>query len=262
MAKQIRRGCNKEAQSRNITAERIKPMIPDANLKHKDGVVTWWLANYTDDIDKFEQVVAFKDIFMHYERENFPLRYESVKTKQQADIKIYFVQEDGLVVAGEETFMCPINLSDDVLAAAYAPYGGEWQGYVFVNDNLFWELKDGDKEDRHNLVSTLIHEIGHTFNMDHSSNPKDIMYYMEQDGQEWGDDSIGLLFNLYKDERINALKKNKSALLLFNEFKVIKNAPKARELKAEKESTSSWYVVAFILGLLTMSLWYHLMKTL
>lgn len=88
--------------------------------------------------------------------------------------------------------------------------------YVFINDGLFWTLRK-DEKGKHDLFSTLLHELGHVFNLDHSSNKKDLMYYMEEEGQTWGNDSIQLLYNIYKEERLKYIPK--SGLLLMEDYR-------------------------------------------
>lgn len=211
---EVKRSC-----TQNITtAQRIKPMIKDAKLTFINGEIKWHIGNWTNDLEKHDQVLVFKDLFRHYEFHNYPLQYNSTKTEADAFIKIYFVSKDGIIYCEDQRqFKCPFEIDHNTLAVAYAPYGGEWEGYVFINDDLFWSLKK-DEAGKHVLLETLIHELGHTHNMDHSSKPKSLMYYQEGADQVWESDCENLLWDIYKDDRHEALKKVESGKKLVAYF--------------------------------------------
>jgi hypothetical protein len=188
----VRRSCTKPVPEDNaiigeIPSARIQEMMKNAKLKFINGEIKWWVGNWTNDLEKYEQILIFKDLFRHYERENYPLQYNSTSTEAEAFIKIFFVSADGYIYREDKTkFKCPFAIDTETLAVAYAPYGGKWQGHVFINDSLFWVLKKkSGEEGKHVLIDTLIHELGHTHNMDHSTKKKSLMYYLEVDGQIW-----------------------------------------------------------------------------
>lgn len=229
--------------NKDIPLKRITRMIAKEKLAHKNGVVTWWIGNYTTDLDKYEQIVTFKDLFRFFEFENYPLRYESVKQKDEADIKIYYVSKDNRVYSDDEIFECPIKMDAETLAVAYSPYGGEWQGFVFINDDLFWTSKKTEKG-KHQLFETLQHELGHTFNLDHSTNPKCIMYYMEENGQSWSKETSKLMFDIYKEYRVEQLRKTYSGILL------MEYAMNNMVSKREVNNGLAKYVIALLIVLI------------
>lgn len=244
---EVKRSCQTQ---NSIAASRIKPMIRDARLKFTNHAVNWFVGNYTNDFEKHEQVLVLKDVFRHYEFENYPLRYNSTKEESKADIKIYFVAKDGIVYCeGDKQFKCPFEISDDTLAVAYAPYGGEWQGYVFINDNLFWDLRK-DVKGKHQLYETLVHELGHTHNIDHSTKATSIMFWEERENQTWESDCVNLLFDLYKDERLKALKKTESGIRLIafsNAYAGERN--RLYDNHTEQKNNFNWVLVLYALAI-------------
>lgn len=252
---EVKRSCTQDSP----VAARIKPMIEGAKLEFKNGIINWHIGNWTNDLEKHDQVLTFKDVFRHYEFENYPLRYNSVKSEKDAQIKIYFVNNDGWIYCeGGKKFKCPFEIDDNTLAVAYAPYGGEWDGHVFVNDNKFWSLRS-DEEGKHKLFDTLLHEFGHTHNMGHSTKPKSLMYYQEGANQVWEEDCENLLWNIYKDDRLAALKKTNSGIRLVaysNEYATTPTTPKKKpNAKARENGKPNWlgvsiYIVVVLAALI------------
>lgn len=207
----VKRSC----ETKQVAA-RLKPLARGMKLDFPNGEIKWHVANHTSDIELHEQVIIFKDLFRHYEFVNYPLRYNSTKTESEAFIKIFFVSKDNNIYCEDKRqFQCPFNMTSDILAVAYAPTGDKWDGHVFINDDLFWSLRKNEKG-KHELFETLIHELGHTHNADHSSNPKSVLYYEEGDNQTWDSECDDFLFDLYKDDRLKALKITYSGLKLMS----------------------------------------------
>lgn len=201
-------------RSCEMSSNRISQMVKGKKIDHKNGVLFYHVANWSKDSTKYEQIMTFKDLFQFYERENFPIQYRSTSNPDEAYFKIYFVSESGKVFLedGVTMFDSPVDMGSDVLAVAFAPYGGKWDGCMFINDRWYWNMKSSDKLKK-DLLPTLIHELAHNYNIDHSSNPKSLMYKEERDKQEWLLEESKLMFTIYASDRIDAVKNSHSAKL-------------------------------------------------
>lgn len=182
-----------------------KYLIQGKKVKHVNGVLKWSVGNWSTDLEKHEQVIAFKDVFRHFEFINYPLRYESTSNIKEAYFKIYFVLESGdIILEGKKKFKCPEKLESDTLAIGYAPYGGVWQGHIFINDSFFWNMKE-NSESKKLLIPTLIHEVAHCFNLDHIDEDGDLMHSVDANDQKWSDKATVAMNGLYILDRVKAV---------------------------------------------------------
>lgn len=191
----------------------MKYLIPKSKIQHKNGVAKWCIGNWSNDLEKWEQVLAFKDVFRFFEYLNYPLQYPSTSNIKEAYFKIYFVNSLGSIIDDKGNFMfkCPEPMEDETLAFAYAPSGSEYDGHIYINDNYFWSLTIG--ENKRELISTLIHEVAHSFNLAHINDKKDLMNAVEHDKQTWSNKAARRLHKLYKDDKLT--NSTKYAVALF-----------------------------------------------
>lgn len=195
--------------------DRLTVLTPGKKINHKNGVLYYHVANFTKDITKHEQIVTFKDLFQFYERENYPIQYRSTPDINEAYFKIFFVDENGYVKDenGETLTIAPVGFDDHVLATAYAPYGGRYEGHMYINDKWYWTMKATDKTKKE-ILPTLIHELAHAFNLGHSNRRSSILFHAEQPNQEWDREASDMMFKIYKDDRLDAIANSHSAKLL------------------------------------------------
>lgn len=196
-----------------------KYLMSGKKVIHTNGIAKWCIGNWSTDLEKWEQVTAFKDIFRFFEFQNYPLQYPSTSEISEAYFKIYFVDQNGIInLNSKESFKCPDKLDVKTLALGYAPYGGVWQGHIFINDYFFWNIKTND-ETKKNLIPTLIHEVAHCFNLAHVSDEKSLMYYADTGKEQvWTLDNVKAISDLYKEDRLKSIPNDLSSNYFVNKI--------------------------------------------
>lgn len=129
-----------------------------------DGKIYWHIVNFTKDQEKYKTIFAIEQAFKEWQPYFYPIIFESTDELYKAHIKIHFTTNDQNP---------PVQFRDEVLAYAFAPYGGSLQGNVYFNDEYNWA--NMHTKTHHDLFKVAVHEIGHTFNIGHSKVPEDIM---------------------------------------------------------------------------------------
>lgn len=157
----------------------------------KDGVFYWHLVNFTQDMDKFRVIHAFELVFKEHLQPHFgSLMFKSTSDPNEAHFKIMFAQN------GDNWLPEPFDLH--TLAYAYFP-GTSRTGESYFNDAYKWAMmnKSGDW----NLVKVAVHEFLHNLNLNHSDDPKDILYYlnMPENVIRFTQDTIDGIHAIYGD---------------------------------------------------------------
>jgi len=125
---------------------------PDEN-----GVIKFKIMNYSNDIHKLKTVILFNNAFGYWWAILKPIRFEPTKHTEEAQIKIWFAHPWDDIL--------PAPFKTNSLAYALPPYWGEYQGHIYINDDLDWNKMR--KENSHWLMKILVHEIGHALNIPH-----------------------------------------------------------------------------------------------
>jgi hypothetical protein len=92
----------------------------------------------------------------------------------------------------------PEAFKEESLAYGIAPYEWEHTGKIFFNEDF--DRSNMLKPDGWHIYKVAKHEILHAFNLGHSGNPKDIMYYrysMWSHGYEVSENTKSLFRSLY-----------------------------------------------------------------
>lgn len=157
----------------------------------KNGKITWHLREdrMTSDMQKLKVIVAFEKAFKHWEKVFHPIQFEPVSKKKNAQIIIGFYRN------GDKEL--PVPFEKQVLAYAFAPGFHAHASDMFFDDR--WDWSEMHKPGKINLFKVAVHEMGHTFNLGHSKDIRDIMYptYQPNDSVIITNDTIKTIMELY-----------------------------------------------------------------
>ncbi|XP_040195249.1 collagenase 3-like [Rana temporaria] len=136
--------------------------IIQTNLKWSSTIISYQIFNYTPDLPPAEVDKAIQKAFRVWS-EVTPLQFIRLQNGT-ADIKIVFgVREHG------DFF--PFDGPSGVLAHAFPP-GDHIGGDIHFDEEETWTVNVSD----YNLFSVAVHEIGHSLGLDHSGNPRALMF--------------------------------------------------------------------------------------
>jgi len=174
--------------------ENIGVIVPNKYLKPINGKFIWHVdENYlSQDMEKYKIVFAFSQAFAKWQPYLSPIVFESTGDISKAQIVIRFMTNgmQGL----------PIPFDTGVLGYTYAP-DGESLGMnadMYLNDAYKWN--DILTSDSIVLFNVVVHELGHSMNLGHSTDRTDIMYPYYQPSLEVTvtKDTQRGIYNLYK----------------------------------------------------------------
>ena len=154
----------------------------------KDGVWYWHIHNFPETMDKYKVILAFEKAFNKYQRVfdctaplDVSISLQSTSDKDRADINISFGSgRHTLFRQNNVNVSCPKNFDgkEGVLAHAWSlisdkPFGGA----MHFDSSEDWS--DMFSDDSTNLLTTVLHELGHVFDFDHSEERLAVMtkYY-------------------------------------------------------------------------------------
>lgn len=181
---------------------------------NENGEILWHICNFTDDLEKYKILFAIEQAFKVWQPHFFPIEIKPTANFDDAHIKLFFVEgnhketeiriEDGRLIKIDCSY--PFDGKGGVLAHAFAPYGGHLAGHLHLDDAELWAdmHKPNFKTD---LLTVLIHEIGHNWNLGHSKFPDAIMFptYNGIKRNVHADDIAGVNF-LYADAKKRVAK--------------------------------------------------------
>lgn len=164
-------------------------------LDQKDNPIRW----YTDTIDVYldpslEKIAPAEEIYSLIE-ESFLQWNDYIKE----DITLNFIQEECLF----STKTCISYGYCETLATATV-----WNKKnsnkithveIRIGDNTDWGLPE--EKDKIDLRPALLHEIGHFWGLEHSSDPNAIMYTYYHNATNLSDDDINGIADLYTKDR-------------------------------------------------------------
>lgn len=216
----------------------------------EDGVLKWHLNNFTPDMPKHEQLIVLRDVFASFNKRLYPLSIEPTENKEEAYFQIYFVRKDGKAYNenGTKILDSPYIFEPGVLAVAYSAYGGEYQGYQLINEDFFWQMKHGGEG--YKLPLVLEHEFGHNFGLDHTDVEDDLMYPSYDPNNNWTEDSEKGLFELYKKQRYDTIKRLYGSKLFYDYLR----SDKAKINNQEKPSNNHWWIIALAFALTLLAI--------
>lgn len=168
--------CQQPAHFTTLSGNRI--IEPNAA-----GEILWHICNFTPDQKKYKTLFAIEQAFKVWQPHFFPIEIKPTSDFDAAHIKIFFVKgnhsdtkiriEDGRLIDVDCSY--PFDGAGGVLAHAFAPYGGHLAGHLHLDEAENWAdmHKPGLAVD---LLTVMIHEIGHNWNLGHSKIPAAIMF--------------------------------------------------------------------------------------
>lgn len=171
----------------------------DAITPTRDGKILWHIdENYiTNDLEKYKVILAFEKTFKRWQEYFSPIQLESTGDRSKAAIAIHFMEN------GNPALPSPFNGS--TLAYAYLSDGPSLglASDMYFNDAYQWS--EMHRANQINLFKVAVHEVGHAFGLEHSTDRKDIMYptYQPNDNVVITRDTaeaVEFLYGEYKDK--------------------------------------------------------------
>lgn len=185
-------------------------------LEPENGVIYWYIENFTPDMEKYKVILAFEQCFQYWSPYFHPITFKSTSNPAQSHITIKFANNGDPDL--EELF------GATTLAYAFLPTGTELDGHMRFNDEKEWA--DMHKPTHFSLSKVAAHEVGHSLGLYHSHSVKDIMYAQYVGGGTvfFSDDTIEAIDRLYGKEKqkIQPSYKLKCRSSKFNLLKKIK----------------------------------------
>lgn len=200
----------------------LEEIVPGERIGNENGITYWHIANFTWDMPKTDVIDSVSEIFRLIQPHYF-YEFQPTSSQDLAHITIHFKKN------GDEDLPSPFL--PRVLAYAYAPYQGQSDAYF--NDDLDWT-----RLHQINSISLLkvgVHEVLHTLNFGHSSNPIDIAYaqYVPNNEINFTQDTVQSIYNKYGIPQNQPTEKNREEL-----FKVLNIAfPTHKHLSKLPETT-------------------------
>lgn len=138
---------------------------------NEEGKILWHITNFTPDMDKWKVIWAIEKAFAIWQPHFLPIQFESTKDKQTAHIVISFCAMDH-----QEETGCPYPFDEQggILAHAFPPGDSELSGQLHLDENENWQ--EMHSETGKDLLTVIIHELGHCFNLGHSHDIEAIMF--------------------------------------------------------------------------------------
>lgn len=136
------------------------------------GEIYWYLANETPDLNRQIVIENIQKAFNIWGEVLDPIVFVQCSKKEEAEIVITFSHND--LLNTKDPFKPPFPFNDGVLGYAFPPADHSYSSDLFINDEFQWDTTHS--EDVKDLLTVLIHEIGHTLNIGHSKDRKAIMY--------------------------------------------------------------------------------------
>lgn len=210
--------CSRSNHSMQYSIASYEPIPYD-----EKGVIYWTYINLCRDIGEVEQVDIINSASKIMDHELYPLRHKYSKSLDEAYFKFCFVDETGYATGQDPSIKIksPFDFSDplnkDVIAVFYPKYDGQYSGWGFFNDQMFFSLVDDGQGVL--LINSIVHEWLHGFGIGHTKNKADIMYYKYGVDRRITDDSRDAMDELYLDYRIRMLMKVSGSRRLVKELK-------------------------------------------
>lgn len=150
--------------------------------------ITVAIQNKPSTIHAIKYTILIRNVLRNIER-HIDTPIIQVEQWTDADIEIYFVKQ------GDRRMPVPFKHTTKTLGYGLAPWLDDVSGKMFINDAIDWN----NIED-YRLRLVLEHEMLHTLNIWHSSNPDSIMYPLYrkwEHNKQYDDALIELLEKLY-----------------------------------------------------------------
>lgn len=139
-------------------------------LSVKDGKILWHVDEkfLTSDLEKYKIILAFEKTFQTWQTHFAPIKLESTANIKEAPIVIRFMKNGNPDL--------PARFEEGTLAYCYFPNRDSLgiESDMYFNDAYQWA--EMHKSKHINLFKVAVHEVGHAFGFDHSTDIKDIMY--------------------------------------------------------------------------------------
>lgn len=211
--------CEKRKEAWRVVMPPQYKILQNRQLPWKAGVIKWHLANWSKDMDKHKQVSIFKDTFAMFNHELWPLRFESTDNVGEAEMKIYFVDDDDKIRVNGTTKDSPFIFSDSpsTIAVAYPYYPGfEHSMTMFVGDRHFYAYKD--QAGSFMLSKVILHEGLHSLGLDHTNAKSDILNPVYDVKNYFTQDSRDGLNHLHGKARTKRLASDPAGQYLIKNF--------------------------------------------
>jgi len=215
-------------------------------LPFVDGKLYWHMFNFTKDMGKHEQLLMVKDVFWRYSHRMAPLLIDGTEDPAKAYFRIYWIGKDGFArdEDGKAIFKSPYDFRKSTVAVCYPKYGDDEDGLLLINDEHYFSVKAAKGK----IIAgkMLEHEIGHGVGMDHTNVSGDIMDRNYNPENIWTLDSGKGLFKLFQVDRLQHMRNDPEAMLLYEQIQ----KSKPLRLRVNDVDDRVWKIVLTMAGLL------------